>query len=636
MNSILSKMVQPLSLYFLLFSLCSASTLLAEDCQELTGKVIVDSKALVHAKVTLFEACQNPSKLLENTHTDCHGEYKISFNAPSGTRLYLLATDCKRPEIVLAGAFINKKTSQHIVLNEVTTVATAYCLSQFIESSTIMGPSPGLDNAIQLIENLVDLSSGKAAKVVSNSENGAKGNPRSTRALKTQNTLANLIAGCVLNKNACELLFSLLNACCGLVTNTFEAIHEIALHPFIQDNAELHAFAAEFPIYTPMLKIPPASWVIALHYTDGGFSAPGRVAFDSQGTVWSNNNFMPPAGNLLNLPGRQVTVVNPQGVAILGSPIYSQHVFGSGYGVAVDSFNNCWISSFADGQIAQFCPNGTLIQNARNLNHPMGMEVDQMGNLWITNMGDPTDPLDFGYVTVYIAGNPNNRIDHVSSIHKPFSLAIDSFGRVWVANSGFAPVGSVTILELTKDFEIEVVQDQLTSNALGHPPEPGMLRPYGDFASPKTIAIDINDNGWISNLETNEVSFIDGQTFEVIDYPADPRSRGWGLAVDANNFIWVASFTNPPLGPLFQKPPVISVIQGFGFDSGAFLYSFSNPSLQHITGLQIDSSGNVWAVNNWSLETTPSQVVGGDGLVQFIGLAKPVAAPLIGPPRLPE
>ena len=61
-------------------------------------------------------------------------------------------------------------------------------------------------------------------------------------------------------------------------------------------------------------------------------------------------------------------------------------------------------------------------------------------------------------------------------------------------------------------------------------------------------------------------------------------------------------------------------------------YSFDG--LQRNTGVQIDPSGNVWLANNW--DDVPQ--IGdpfGDGLVVFLGLAAPVAAPLIGPPQQP-
>jgi hypothetical protein len=114
-------------------------------------------------------------------------------------------------------------------------------------------------------------------------------------------------------------------------------------------------------------------------------------------------------------------------------------------------------------------------------------------------------------------------------------------------------------------------------------------------------------------------------------------AHGWGLAVDGNDVVWAQSFSNPTTSPAFHAPPEISVLQGAGPDRGTLLYTFSNPCLQHVTALQLDSSGNVWVANNWSLRTSidPLAVYGGDGVVQFIGLATPVLTPLIGPPVNP-
>jgi hypothetical protein len=60
---------------------------------------------------------------------------------------------------------------------------------------------------------------------------------------------------------------------------------------------------------------------------------------------------------------------------------------------------------------------------------------------------------------------------------------------------------------------------------------------------------------------------------------------------------------------------------------------YSSDALVRNTGVSIDPSGNVWLPNNW--ETIPShQNPGGHEVVVFVGLAKPVKAPLIGPPRI--
>src|SRR5690606_147838 len=72
-----------------------------------------------------------------------------------------------------------------------------------------------------------------------------------------------------------------------------------------------------------------------------------------------------------------------------------------------------------------------------------------------------------------------------------------------------------------------------------------------------------------------------------------------------------------------------------GTAPGDLIARVTSETLQHLTGVQIDASGNVWAVNNIALGSNLASFSGGDGLVQFIGLATPVATPLLGPPERP-
>ena len=488
---------------------------------------------------------------------------------------------------------------------------------------------------------------GRPAKVISNSQNGGQLNPRSTRALQTQNSLANMLAACATDAENCDLLFELTTIDGQTPTNTMQAVHNIARNPVVGlDNERLFDLASTSDIYEPALREAPSAWLLALHFIKGGFSAPGRMAFDSMGNLWSNNNFSQPAGAFPTHPGKQVTVLDPRGEPILGSPIISRFVKGSGYGTAIAPVGDesVWISNFDDGGITQFSPQGEVVNHSGGLNHPMGMAFDQDGNLWIANMGDPaqTRPLDLGFVTVFLGGDPDNRVQTTKDdgINKPFSVAIDAQGRAWVAN-GATGAGTVTVLALTADNEIEVVQQGITSDAMQA--EHDDLQPFGLTVGARTIAIDSNGNGWVNNFYANQVTFVDGESFEATDYPVAPGSHGWGLAVDGNDVVWAQSFSHPPTSPFFHLPPVISVVRGAGRKRGGFLFAFTNPSLQHVTALQIDSSGNVWVANNWSLQTTIVEtddgpvpiIIGGDGVVQFIGPATPVLTPLIGPPVNP-
>lgn len=105
------------------------------------------------------------------------------------------------------------------------------------------------------------------------------------------------------------------------------------------------------------------------------------------------------------------------------------------------------------------------------------------------------------------------------------------------------------------------------------------------------------------------------------------------MAVDGSGRVFVVSFLAETLTELCGArtracPP--------GATTGSVLSpsrrGFTNGGLEHLTAVQIDPSGDVWVANNWS---KLSPITGGNGLVEFVGLATPVKTPLIGPPHLP-
>ena len=106
--------------------------------------------------------------------------------------------------------------------------------------------------------------------------------------------------------------------------------------------------------------------------------------------------------------------------------------------------------------------------------------------------------------------------------------------------------------------------------------------------------------------------------------------------VDGDGNVWVAGFHDPAItllcGAASRTCPGDRRI---GDPISPAKHGYSTKGLQHVTAVQVDPSGNVWAANNWTTGSPLSQFVGGNGLVEFIGAAPPVAAPLIGPPQRP-
>jgi DNA-binding beta-propeller fold protein YncE len=219
------------------------------------------------------------------------------------------------------------------------------------------------------------------------------------------------------------------------------------------------------------------------------------------------------------------------------------------------------------------------------LDEPYGIALDLEGDIWITNSAGNTvtviDPL----------GNPVFQTQPGSSgISAPRGLAVDSIGNVWIANltgAGGSGTGSVTLL------------DPFGENAPGSPFRGGGME------GPWSIAVDGDDNVWVA------------------DYTGGGLVNLCGVRAD-----------NCPQGLTTGNP----ISPAGGYDGGG--------ALRHITSIAIDQAGNLWAANNVNDPDACAKMsemgcrqasteCGGDGVVVFFGIAAPVDAPLIGPPRQP-
>jgi hypothetical protein len=133
-------------------------------------------------------------------------------------------------------------------------------------------------------------------------------------------------------------------------------------------------------------------------------------------------------------------------------------------------------------------------------------------------------------------------------------------------------------------------------------------------------------------------------------YPGSPFKSGglpgpWAVAVDGNDNIWISNFAGPS-SPIVVLCGVHTEHCPPGVHTGGQISppnGYVGGGLQMLTDIAIDPAGNVWAMNNWqnidSCIGTPSEALstrcGGQGVVIFYGMAKPVHAPQIGPARQP-
>jgi streptogramin lyase len=376
--------------------------------------------------------------------------------------------------------------------------------------------------------------------------------------------------------------------------------------------------------YGPILREAPTAWVLSLVHTAGGYDGPGRMAFDSQGNIWVTNNFEPPGSG----PGLGVISLGPTGAPRNGSPVTGGGIKGVWWGIAIDQRDRVWLSNFIGDDtadfyspdfvggtsVALFTSNGRALSpaggiTAGDLHAPQGMAVDPRGNVWTANHGTDT-------VTLYPGGDPAAaRVISGGGLYNPFTIVTDAQGNAWVDNGSLDPSAQGSITRIGPDGQAHAA---VTVNRM---------------RSPQGMAIDSAGDLWIASLVDSSVTWL-GRDGRVKGQFRAPSIEGaWGLAIDGDDNVWVASFIGKTVTKLCGRTRA-NCPAGLrtGDPISPRLHGFDNGGLQHVTAVQVDASGHAWVANNWS-RIVP--ITGGNGLVQFIGVAAPVRTPMIGLPARP-
>ena len=258
---------------------------------------------------------------------------------------------------------------------------------------------------------------------------------------------------------------------------------------------------------------------------------------------------------------------------------------------------------------------GKPLKNPGHLLAPFSLAIDQKNRIWIGNaVAD--------WVSRFSADDPTHTVEKIKTGYSVSGLGVDSQGNVWVTNRlGSSVRGAAVWAEMLLDAKRKGNPDPILAGAMakqnsGHW-EGGsvtVLRPDGrqapgspisgkGLAGPWAVAVDGEDNVWISNFASDKFGIVE--------------------LCGANPKAW------PPgkkMGDAISPPN--------GYVGGG---------LQMQVDIDIDPAGNVWVSNNWQdigavlgQVAEPLSTLGaGQGVVCFYGLAKPVRTPLIGPVQRP-
>ena len=483
-----------------------------------------------------------------------------------------------------------------VTLNEVTTVASAWALSQFLSPGGNVGATStniqGLANAVITANNLVNVATGASP--------GAAVPANVTVSTSKLNMLANALASCVNSARGtnCGALFTAATADGVIPSNTLDAALNIARNP-ASNVAAIYTLAATNAVFQSALSSAPPDWMLYATLTGGGIDGNQvtAIAVDSGGNVWVSTYGV-------SAPTAYIAKFSPN-----GTPAAANGFSGNGinevYGMALDANDNLWIANEqttwqgGNGDVTELSSSGQLIASnitAGGIFFPLAVATDTNGYVWVVDYGN-------SHVTVLddtgaaVSAAPGFGTGFVEA---PVSIAIDANHNAWVGNTGAGPI----ITRISPDGS-QLVNLSCCFDAYG-------------------IAIDRNGDVWTANAGDGTISLITNTSAATPTvsgkFSGGGLSKTNGIAIDGAGNVWVTNYDSPGslsefAGSNAASPGTpLSPSTGFGSDA----------SMLESYGAAVDASGNLWVSNT-----------GNDSVTEFIGAAVPVKTPLVGPVQLP-
>jgi hypothetical protein len=526
--------------------------------------------------------------------------------------------------IAALGPCLNINTSTFANIDEVTTVAAAYALGQFMNPANpaqigyLASSSTGIQDAFTTAGNLAYIGSGTTNALIPN----GKGNGSIPQA--EINTLADILAYCVNGSfsgtgNNCSTLFSdafnasgsTLGTSFSTPTNTLMAAQQIAAYPGNNVSALFGLAGGTGAPFQSTLTSAPNDWTIAIQYAANGAdkNTNPRVALavDASDNVWIANLMEGTAGN--------VEMLNNQGVPAAFNP--ETGGISMPTGLAIDAQGNAWVSNAGNSTVVGLCPSGGTCGNTFNntngcnnnspcgINQPYWLAFDGSGNLWVVNNGTPS------LTELFSVGNGLNNngsfaIYTPSSVVNPEFVALDLSGNAWVADYGSQSGGSDAV-ETLSPHGVSLAKQ--TGNALD---------------DPEDIAIDRNGNIWVGSKADAKLTVYNSSG--TVQSPAGGYSGG-GLndptvvAVDGANRIWTANGGNSTISEFFTNA------NGTTATAISPATGYMSSGINGTSWLAIDKAGNVWVSSQ-----TPTAIAGTSyygAITEFVGAAAPVVTPLM-------
>jgi hypothetical protein len=651
----------------------------------LNGQVLGGGAPVAYSTVTLWAASAGAPKQLAQARSGADGRFALTAPAaPTDSSLYLIAQGGQptankaagnNPAIALM-TVLGSKPPAKVTINEMTTVASVWTHNQFISGTTIQAQPLQLKIAAGNVPSFVDLATGGWGGVIQDPLNGGQ-----TPTMANFATLANGLSGCVtqVKADACGSLFAAAKGPTGETpADTLSAAQAVARAPWYQPQRVFALLEQFYPIpqgktmrpvpFMPYLQFLPSAWVLPLKFDGGGYRAGGKAMFDAEGNLWVGNNFTIGWQASDALWQGNASKFDPNGKPL--SPITTGFagggMQGGTFGAAIDLKGNVWLASYGSKSITVFDKNGKPLTPPEGINFGgklglmQGIITAPNGDVWALGISKrqllhfPKGDWNNGKIVCEgDSGEP------CKSFTAPFHLAIDQQDRIWVSDSSVHvirfPASDPTRAER---FDVRSNNSGLNIDSQGNV---WVTNRFGagllGLAHMVDMAVHLKTGGVLSASDylTKTMSEQKGGSGSITvlrpdgtQLPGSPFKGGglpgpWAVVVDGNDNLWVSNFAMPA-SPIVQLCGVRTENCPPGFKTGDQISppgGYVGGGLQLQTDIAVGPAGDVWAMNNWQdidscypgAAEALSTRCGGQGVVIFFGMAKPVRAPQIGPAR---
>jgi hypothetical protein len=658
----------------------------ASGAVRIEGQVQAGGGPLANSNVTLWAASAGQPRQLAQARTNSDGQFELGSQeaVSADTILYLVAKNGipavnkgsgDNPAIALLSMLGNAPPSK-VVVNEMTTVASVWTHAQFLDGTAIKGNPLGLKIAAGNVPNFVDLQTGGWGTTIQDPLNGSQ-----TPTMANFATVADLLSGCATRAkaDACSKLFAAATPPTGVAPiDTLTAAQWIARYSWYKPD-RLFALLDEFypvpqgknlrPVpFMPYVNFAPSAWVLPLKFDGGGYLAGGKAMFDSEGNLWVGDNFTVGWQAQDTFWQGNATKFAPNGRPL--SPITTGFagggMQGGTFGAAIDTNDNVWLSSYGGKSIAIFDKNGKPLTSPEGITFNgqlglmQGIIVTPSGDVWV--LGISKNQLlyfpkgDWAKGRIVCQGRD---VEPCKAFLGPFHLAIDQQGRIWVSNA----IGDfVTRFAATDPSNVDTFKAGYSGSGLNIDSQGNVwvTNRLGSTQRGKAALEELQrimrssyNDEYLVRTMSKQRGGVDGGSMTLLrpdgsEYPGSPFTGGglpgpWAVVVDGNDNVWVSNFAMPA-SPIVELCGVRTENCPPGFKTGDQISppdGYVGGGLQMQTDIAVDPAGNVWAINNWQdidscfpgADEAVSTRCGGQGVVIFYGIAKPVRAPQIGPAR---